>query len=136
MDFQVPQFIERQPRIIWKITFKQFLFLCLVGGFLAFLHLKLASRVLFWLIFLLLAPLSLALVFLRIQGKAFGFFILNFFSFLIKPKLYLWKRKTAPPKFLMKKEIKPKEKEEKLPSLKIAEKSRLKRIATRVETGV
>ena len=54
----MPKFIERQPRIIWKITFRQFLFLAGVGGALAFLHMTMKSKALFWLIAIIVSAFS------------------------------------------------------------------------------
>ncbi len=59
--------------------------------------------------------------------------IKNFFFFLTKPKIYLWKEKFAPPKISAKKEMieeKPKEGS----VLKIDEKSHLGRLSTFLET--
>lgn len=137
MEFQIPKFIERQPKIIWTITFRQFIFLALVGGGLILLHLILSSKFLFWLIAIFVFGFSFALVLIKIQGRPFSVVLWNFLKYSFSSKLYLWQRKAAPPKILKKIEIPKIEKEEaKGPALKIAEKSRLKEIARKIEIGV
>ena len=48
--------------------------------------------------------------------------------------MYLWKKAKAPPKIIRPEKIE-KEKKGKAPVLDIAEKSRLKNLSTRIETG-
>lgn len=137
MEFQIPKFIERQPRIIWTITFRQFIFLALVAGGLGLLYLMLPSKFLFYLVAILTATFSFALVFVKIQGRPFSIVLWNFLRYSFGSKLYLWKRKAAPPKLLKKIEIPELKKEEpKGPSLRIAERSRLREMTRRIETGV
>lgn len=137
MEFQVPKFIERQPRIVWTITFRQFIFLALTGGALGLLYLMLPSKALFWLITILVAGFSFALVFVKIGGRPFGTVLWNFLRYFIRPRLYLWERRAAPPRLLKRTEaLGKKREEERGPSLKIGERSRLKEMARRVETGV
>ena len=136
MEFLIPKFIERQPRIIWTITFRQFIFLALVGGGLGLLYLMIASKFLFWLIAILTMGFSFAFVFVRIGGRPFGIVLFHFFHYITRPKLYLWQRKAAPPKLLKKAKVPEAKEEREGPILKIAEKSRLREMARKIETGV
>lgn len=137
MEFQIPQFIERQPRIIWTITLRQMIFLFLVTGALALVYLVLPSKLLFYFIAIVVAFFCFAIVFVKIHGRPFSTVIWNFLRYIFSSKLYLWQRKTAPPKLLKKVEIPAIKKEEvKGPVLKIVEKSRLREMARRIETGV
>lgn len=138
MEFQVPKFIERQPRIIWTITFRQFIFLICVAGALGLLYLMVPSKPLFYLVAFLSGIFSFTLVFVKIGGRPFSKVLWNFMLYFMGPKLYLWERKAAPPRLLKKTKI-PEIKREKVPptpSLRIAEKSRLKEMARKIETGV
>jgi hypothetical protein len=131
MQFTVPQFIEKKPKIVGPFTFSQFIYIGLAGGFCLFIYFVVP----FWsfiLISLLLIPLALALAFLKIGGTSLPVFLKNSFLFFLAPKIYLWKKKTSPPLFKKIEKIE-KEKEEKSP-LKLAEKSRLRDLFTQLET--
>jgi hypothetical protein len=137
MEFTVPKFIEKESRIVGPLTFKQFIFVGLAGAISVFLYFILPFY-LFIIIAIILFGGSLALAFLKIGKTSLPSFIANFFVFLFKPRIYLWKKKTSPPKFL-KKEKPPlieqeKEKEEEKTKLKVSRGSRLDELFTRVET--
>jgi len=92
MQFQIPQFIETEDRIVGPLTLKQFLALAIPAGlsFLMFLFLKA------WLWFVLSAPLigiGVALAFLKINGQQFTKVVANAFSFYFDPQAYVWQPK-------------------------------------------
>lgn len=132
----MPKFIERQPVIIWRITFKQFIFLVMTGGVLGMLYLILPSKLLFYIIALFTGILAFALVFVRIGGRPLPIVLWNFINYLFGAKLYLWQRKAAPKRLLKKVKIEEeKPKEVSGISLKITEKSYLQEMARKIETG-
>lgn len=132
MEFIVPQFIEREPKIVGPFTFKQFIFIGIAGG-LSIVFYFLVPFFLFLIIAIVLFSGAAALVFLKPGGIALPAVIKNFFIFLSRPKIYLWKRKTLPPKIFREPE-KPKEEVKKESVLKIAKGSRLKELFTELET--
>lgn len=91
MQHKVPQFIEVEDKIFGPFTLKQFSYLA--GGF--------GLCIIVWRTFadssfllFMLAPIiafSLALTFLKPNGKPFIILVQNFLLFLIKPKKYFWK---------------------------------------------
>ena len=95
-QFQVPQFIEVEDKIFGPLTTKQFFYL-LGGGGLTFL-------IWFWvenyfLTIILAAPiiaLAAALAFLKINGRPFIDLVSNFFTYVLKPRLYLWQKSNEP----------------------------------------
>lgn len=137
MQFQIPQFIEREARIVGPLTFKQFLYLAGAGVVVFFLYFTLAkvNLLAFILITIVLAGIALAFAFLKIGGYSFSILLKNFFSFFIASKIYLWKKVAMPPKIIPKKE-KPKKEAIEETTLKISEKSQLKKLATQIETGI
>lgn len=132
MEFTVPQFIEREPKIFGPFTFKQFIYLCIVGGVLIFVYF-LAPFPLFLLIAFISIGSALLLVFLKIEGTPLPTVMKNFFIFLINPKTYLWRKKISVPKIIKKKE-EPKKEIKEESSLKITEKSHLRKLITFLET--
>lgn len=131
MEFTVPQFIEREPRIFGPFTFKQFVFIGIAGGVSIMLYFMLPFPI-FLLVAIFLLGGAFALAFLKIGGASLPIVIKNAFFFLSRPKIYLWKKKAIPPKIAKKIEMPKEEKEESV--LKIAEKSRLRDLFTHLET--
>jgi len=89
MQFQVPQFIEVEDKIVGPLTFKQFVFIA--GGF--------GMAYVFWRLLPLIAAAPLivgslgfaaALAFLQINGRPFLIALEHGFYFFLHPKLYLW----------------------------------------------
>ncbi len=90
MEYQVPQFIEVEDKIIGPLTLKQFIYLaggvglCIV--FFAYFSVLIA--------FLLSAPvaaLALALAFYKVNGKPFVNVLEAGFTYYTGGKLFLWK---------------------------------------------
>ncbi|OIO44399.1 MAG: hypothetical protein AUJ24_01540 [Parcubacteria group bacterium CG1_02_36_42] len=134
MEFTVPQFVEREPKLIGPFTFKQFIFVAIAGAACFFLYFFIGKKnmPLFILIAILLFGGSLALAFIRIKGYTLPILIKNFFAFTIMPKIFLWHRKLIPPKVSKIKKFEKAEVEE--TPLKIIEESSLQKLSTQVET--
>ena len=134
MEFTVPQFVEREPKLIGPFTFKQFIFVAIAGAACFFLYFFIGKKnmPLFILIAILLFGGSLALAFVRIKGYTLPILIKNFFAFTIMPKIFLWHRKLIPPKVSKIKKFEKAEVEE--TPLKIIEESSLQKLSTQVET--
>lgn len=135
-QFKVPQFIEEEAKIVGPFTFKQFIYIGGAGVILFLLYFMIPF-IYFILVAIILLPFGLALATLKRGGIPLPTVIKNFFIQAISPKVYIWRRvslikKVPEVKKEIPKEI-PKEKAEELP-LKIAEKSRLKKLITELET--
>jgi hypothetical protein len=135
MEFTVPQFVEREPKLIGPFTFKQFIFVAIAGAVCFFLYFFIGKKnmPLFILIAILLFGGALALAFIRIKGYTLPMLLKNFFTFTIMPKIFLWQRKFIPTKVSkIKKFEKAKVGDE--TELKIVKKSNLQQLSTQVET--
>jgi len=141
MRFIVPQFIEKEAKIAGPLTFKQFAILGFAGAVCLFLFFM-APRGIFVIGLIVLFGGAIAFSFIKIQGISLITFVKHFFVFLFKPRLYLWKKKTSPPKFLVteRKKIKTKQMEEqeleekKQSKLKVSRGSKIDELLTRIET--
>ena len=131
-QFTVPQFIEREAKIIGPFTFKQFLYIGGAGVILFVLYFTIPFLY-FILAAIILMPLALTLALFKVGGIPLPVVLKNFFVLSISPKLYIWGRAPLIKKFTKVKKQVSKEKAEELP-LKIAEKSRLKKLITELET--
>ena len=91
MEYQVPQFIWVEDKIIGPLTLKQFIYLAGGSGlcviFFSYLNIIVA--------FLLSAPIAafvVALAFYKINGKPFIEMVEACFNYYIHTKLFLWRR--------------------------------------------
>ncbi|MEK7640893.1 MAG: PrgI family protein [Patescibacteria group bacterium] len=95
-QFQVPQFIETEPKIVGPLTLKQFMYVGVAGllSFFMFFTLRLEL----WLILtVIMGLIACAFAFLKYNGRPFEVFFMNAALYIWKPKLYLWQRKDAQP---------------------------------------
>jgi len=90
-QFVVPQFIDVEDKIFGPVTTRQFVIL-LVAGLLIFISFKLADTTLFIFLTALLGGLALVLAFVKINGQAFHYFILNIIQTLRRPSRRIWNR--------------------------------------------
>ena len=136
MRFTVPQFIEHEIKIVGPLTFRQFIFVGIAGaiGFFLYFTIGKTNFFLFIVSCFVLGIISLALAFLQIGGRSLPTILGNFLRFNLSPKIYLWRKKEMPViEFKKPSTTEVMEGEVELP-LKIAEKSRLKKIKTKIET--
>lgn len=99
-QFQVPQFINIEDRIIGPLTLKQFLYLLGAAGVgivgWSFLYFPL-----FVIFAVPPAGLFVALAFLKINERPLPTVIFNAIGYYLKPRLYIWRnvpQKKEPPK--------------------------------------
>lgn len=131
-QFVVPQFIEREPKIVGPLTFKQFVYIGTAGAIAFFLYFT-VSFSLFIILSIILVGVAISLAFIKVGNQTLPIIIKNFFFYIISGKVYLWK--TASPKIITKKRAElskeePKEKSE----LPVAGESRLRDLSTKLQT--
>ncbi|MDD2696820.1 MAG: PrgI family protein [Candidatus Pacebacteria bacterium] len=133
MRFVVPQFIEYEAKVVGPLTFRQFVYVGIAAAICFILYFSVPFS-LFLVACVVLGIGALALAFLKIGGRSLPTILANFLRFNLAPKMYIWRRKEEAITIFKKEEIKKEEvKEEELP-LKIAEKSQLKKLRTKIET--
>lgn len=99
MQFRIPQFIEIEDKIFGPFTWRQFIYMA-GGAGLAFVIYKLLPLIIAAPIIVAVVSLALALTFAKVNGRPFALALENFFSYLFKNKMYLWKKRpstTSPP---------------------------------------
>ena len=96
IQFQVPQNIDLEDKIVGPLTLTQFLYV-LGGGlvdYILFQSLGPNYFALFLIIGVPIALIALALAFFKVQEQPLSHFIMVGLIFLTKPKVRYWKRKT------------------------------------------
>ena len=90
-QFIVPQFIDKEDRIIGPITVRQFL-ICLAATGVIFVEYKLLQTSYFILAFIPTAGLAGTFAFIKINGQPFHLFFVNFLQSQLRPKLRVWNK--------------------------------------------
>jgi hypothetical protein len=137
MQFQLPQFIEKETGFLGPLTVRQtVIFAFAAGGALfAWILFGKSNFMIFIAISVLLASGAGALSFLKINGLNLTTVLKNFLSFLSSSKLYLWKRKEVTV-YYEKKAAAPAKKELGTESpLRIASASKIKDLNKKIEFG-
>jgi hypothetical protein len=97
MQFQVPQFIEIEDKIVGRLTLKQFLYLAGGAGASIALFIYIPYKIVAVLIIIPFAAFALALTFYKVNGKPFIDVVQAFFYYSLASKLYLWKKTEKKP---------------------------------------
>ena len=89
MQFQVPQFIETEDKIVGPLTLKQFLYFAAAGGlsFLLYFSVQLWLFAIFAILFFCAAA---ALAFIKINGRPLTRIISAAARFYWQPQAYVW----------------------------------------------
>jgi len=93
MQFQVPQFIDIENKIVGPLTLRQFLYFAAAGG-LSFLFFFIFASWLWLLISLILFSVAAAFAFIKYNGQPLVNIAFNALMFSWKPRLYLWQRES------------------------------------------
>lgn len=94
-QFQVPQFITVEDKVIGPFTIKQFLYIA-AGGLLILGARAFLQPLLFWPLGILVGSLAASLAFLKINEQPFPTILKNAAFYLLRPRLYVWKKEALP----------------------------------------
>ncbi|MFZ6014928.1 MAG: PrgI family protein [Patescibacteria group bacterium] len=133
-QFIVPQFIDKEDRIIGPITVRQFL-ICLVAAGLIFVEYKLLATPFFIFTLIITAGLAGAFGFLKINGQPFHLFFVNFLQTQARPKLRVWNKNLSLQELKGVQKVVGLPLVEKAPKKKRPSSTRLRDIALVVNTG-
>ncbi len=89
MQFQVPQFVETEDKIVGPLTLKQFIYVAIAGGISMLLY----FMVQIWLWFILSIPIlgiGVGFAFIKVGGRALPAIARAAFSYVWKPQTYVW----------------------------------------------
>ncbi len=94
-EFNVPQFIDVEDRIIGPVTVRQFITL-LAGGALLVVTYRLVTFNIFLLLAFFITLLTLVFAFVKINGQGFHLFLINFLVTLGRPRVRVWSKEYTP----------------------------------------
>lgn len=90
MQYQVPQFIETEDKVVGPFSLRQFAYVGAAGVVTGICYFFLQTW-LFFIVALILLGGSLALSFVKINGRPLIKIAISAFNFYWKPQLYVWK---------------------------------------------
>ena len=91
MQFQVPQFIDIEPKIVGPLTLKQFFYI--VGAAVPAFGLFFVLHFIPWImITAVLATAALILAFMKYNGQTMQKALLSMFNYLWQPRFFVWRR--------------------------------------------
>ncbi len=96
MRFHVPQFIEKESKLIGPLTLRQFLWL-LAGALVFIMAQFLLTGTAVIVAFLIIALLSLAMAYGKINGVSMPRYTFMAVNFLISGKKFIFTKKDNPP---------------------------------------
>lgn len=96
MQFQVPQFIETEDKIVGPFTLRQFLYVAL-AGVTSFILLLVLELWLWFIVVLILLGVSTSLAFIKINGRPLSTIIQAAFKYTWSSRIYTLKPKVVEP---------------------------------------
>ncbi|MDP2696220.1 MAG: PrgI family protein [bacterium] len=90
-QYQVPQFIEAEDKIVGPLTLKQFLYIG-AGAAVIFLTFFILKFFLWLILASVVAILSLAMAFVKYNGRPLPKIMVSAFQYFWSPRMYTWQR--------------------------------------------
>ena len=134
MRFQVPQFIEREARVVGPFTFKQFVYLGVPIAAAFFLYF-IAPFFVFLFSTVVFLSFGFLFAFVNVGGRSFPTILLNFLHFSVRPKTYIWKKGEGSLAISQATYAEPVQEGIQKPKVKLVKESKIKILATHVETN-
>ena len=95
MQYQVPQFIETEDKIVGPFSLKQFLYIAAGSGLSFMLFFALQSKILWFFFSAIVIGAALAFAFIKINGQPFNRIVASAFFYYWNPQKYTWQSKDA-----------------------------------------
>ncbi|MBI2278764.1 MAG: PrgI family protein [Candidatus Brennerbacteria bacterium] len=89
--FQIPQFIEQQPKVVGFLTLPQFLYLATAGG-ISFAAFYVFTFLLWLFVSVVVVAAGIALAFIKVNGQPLPAVLRAALSYYWKPRTYVWSR--------------------------------------------
>ena len=95
-QYNIPQFVDSEDKIVGQITLRQFAVLAIgvvIGGFLWYFK---PNIPVFIITIIPVVVASIIFAFIKINGQNFDIFLTNVIIYILKPTLFLWSRDIDP----------------------------------------
>lgn len=91
-QYQIPQFIETENKIVGPLTLRQFMYCAAGGAASAFFYFIGLNLFLWFLVTAFIAVIVVPLAFLKYNSQPLSRMMFLAFGFLWRPRFYVWKR--------------------------------------------
>lgn len=95
MQFQVPQFIETEDKVVGPLSLRQFMYIG-IGGLVCAVFYFFVQPWLFVIATIVIMGGVIAIAFIKVNGQPFTKILAAALNFYWKPQAYVWKPGTAP----------------------------------------
>lgn len=95
-QFQVPQYIEIEDKIVGPLTIKQFIYVLGGGGFVLLLWVLQLPGFIFWPLAIAVAGFFLGLAFFQVNGQPLVAYLNNALNHFTHTRRYMWVRQDRP----------------------------------------
>lgn len=130
MQYNVPQFIDVEDKIVGPFTGKQTLYL-VVGGAILLIGFKLFNIGFFALLAIPVVIATLAFAFYKPRGISMAKLVMNYIDYMTTPHLYIWRRE---PDMTMYKVVQKKQEIHEEP-IKYVSRDRIRELANLLDTS-
>jgi hypothetical protein len=135
-QFETPQFIEREAKVIGPLTFKRAAYIGIPIVFIFILYFTIAAQ--YFIIFVALSVLiegaGVALAFVKVEGKSIPLVLVNALFFFTRPRTFVWKRGSTNLEFHNEEYVNPAVGKEGIAKDTLTRKSRVADLSVRVQT--
>ncbi len=90
LQFQVPQFVDVEDKVIWKLSFRQFGIFLAAGGLIFIIKQFRFPTFIFGIFAIAIVGFAWILAFMKAEGRPFHHRVLGFLRYYFSPQLYLW----------------------------------------------
>lgn len=90
LQFQVPQFVDVEDKVILKLSFRQFGIFLAAGGLIFLIKQFRFPTAIFGIFAISIVGFAYMLAFLKAEGRPFHHRVLGFIRYYFSPQLYLW----------------------------------------------
>jgi hypothetical protein len=95
MQFQVPQFIDTEDKVVGPFSLRQFMYIG-IAGFLSAIFYFFVQTWLFVIMAIIFLGTAGAIAFVKINGQPVAKIIAAAVNFYWKPQVYIWRSEAAP----------------------------------------
>jgi len=135
-QFETPQFIDRESKVIGPLTFRRagYLGAPLAVIFLLWFVLAANNFIAFVVASIALEGVGAALAFVKLEGKSIPQVLMNALFFFMRPKTYVWKRGNTQLNFKKEEYINPQTGGKSIPKDQLIQRSMVADLAVKVQT--
>lgn len=91
-QYKVPQFIDRESKIIGPITIRQLVLMCIMGFVEIMLYFLISNKLIFGFISVLFVGVGLSLIFVPFNGRPLSATVWSMLGFFILSRTYKWRQ--------------------------------------------